>query len=76
MKVRPPNDPDRSIDLQQGLDVVVAQTTTKLNDAGFSSADVLMAFDEVLNNRWKLLEEDTDPADDPEDVLDWKPAMF
>jgi hypothetical protein len=66
MKVRPLNDPDRGIELQQGLDEIVAHATNKLNDAGFSTADVLMAWDEVLNNRWKILEEDPDPADDPE----------
>jgi hypothetical protein len=47
-----------------------------LIQAGFSTADVLMAWDEVLNNRWLILEEDPDPVEDPEDVLDWKPAMF
>jgi hypothetical protein len=76
MKVRPLNHPDRSIDLQQGLDILTEQTIAKLIQAGFSTADVLTAWDEVLNNRWLLLDEDPDPADDPEDVLDWKPAMF
>ena len=60
MKVRPPNDPDRSIDLQQGLDEITAHATARLTRAGFSTADVLMAWDEVLNNRWLILEEDPD----------------
>jgi hypothetical protein len=67
MKVRPITDPDRSIDLQQGLDIITAQTTAKLLQAGFSTADVLMVWDEVLNNRWLILEEHPDPFD-PEHV--------
>jgi hypothetical protein len=65
MKVRPISDPDRSIDLQYGIDGIMAHATAKLNAAGFSTSEVLTAWDEVLNYRWKMLEEDPDPAEDP-----------
>jgi hypothetical protein len=60
MKVRPLADPDRSTALQAGLDAIVATATVKLNDAGFSTTEVLLAWDEVLNNRWRMQEEDPD----------------
>lgn len=76
MKVRPINNPDRSIDLQAGLDDITANATARLNQAGFTTTEVLTAWDEVLNNRWKILQEDPDPADGHADGLDWKPAPF
>lgn len=60
MKVRPLTDPDRAIDLQQGLDEIMANATLRLNEAGFSTTEVLIAWDETLNNRWNILEEDPD----------------
>jgi hypothetical protein len=56
MKVRPISDPDRSIDLQYGIDGIMAHATAKLNSAGFSTSEVLTAWDETLNTRWKILE--------------------
>lgn len=58
MKVRPLNDPDRSIDLQSGLDDVVASATAKLNEVGFGTKEVLEALHEVVMNRWKAYDED------------------
>lgn len=54
----------------------MASAIAKLNEAGFSTTGVLTAWDETLNNLWRMLEDDPDPADDPKDVLDWKLAMF
>jgi hypothetical protein len=34
----------------------VAHATAKLNSAGFSTSEVLTAWDETLNTRWKILE--------------------
>ena len=58
MKVRPINDPDCAIDLQQGLDIIMARATARLNEAGFRTTDVLVAWDDTLNNHWNILEED------------------
>jgi hypothetical protein len=44
MKVRPISDPDRSIELQHGIDGIVAHATAKLNAAGFSTSEVLIAW--------------------------------
>lgn len=65
MKVRPLNDPDRGIELQESLDDMIMRMEAKLNEAGFSTREVLTAFNEVLANRWKAYKEDPDPADDP-----------
>lgn len=66
MKVRPIHHPDRSIELQHGLDDIMAQTIAKLNAAGFGTAEVLTGWDETLNNRWRIHEEDPESVDDPE----------
>jgi hypothetical protein len=66
MKVRPINDPDRLIELQEGLDDMFARAVAKLNDAGFSTKEVLEALHEIVMNRWRAYDEDPDPADDSE----------
>ena len=64
MKVRPLSDPDRSIELQEGLDGILLQATEKLNDAGFSTKEVLEALHEGVLARWKAYDEDRGPAED------------
>jgi|EndMetStandDraft_4_1072995.scaffolds.fasta_scaffold1768846_2 hypothetical protein len=66
MKVRPINDPDRLIELQEGLDEILARAAAKLNEAGFSTKEVLEALHEIVMNRWRAYDEDPDPADDSE----------
>lgn len=65
MKVRALNDADREIDLEEGIDEIVQRMEAKLNEAGFSTHEVLNALEEVVRNRRLALAEDPDPAEDP-----------
>jgi hypothetical protein len=62
---RPLHDPERLVELEQQLEEHMTELLAEAADAGYSSAEVLMAFKVVCDRQHKALEEDPDPSDDP-----------
>jgi hypothetical protein len=58
-------DPERLVELEQQLETKMAEVLAEAGDAGYSSAEVLVAFKLVCERQHKALLEDPDPADDP-----------
>jgi hypothetical protein len=59
------DDPERLVELEQQLEAHMAEVLAEAADAGYSSAEVLMAFKVVCERQHHALAEDPDPADDP-----------
>ena len=62
---RPLEDPNRLVALEQQLEAQMSQLLAEAADAGYSMAEVLMAFKVVCERQHAALAEDPDPADDP-----------
>lgn len=59
------NDPDRLVELEHQLEAHMRELLAETADAGYSAAEVLMAFKVVCERAHLALAEDPDPADDP-----------
>ena len=57
-------DPQRLVDLEHQLEEHMSELLAEAADAGYSSAEVLMAFKVVCDRQHKALEEDPDPAEE------------
>lgn len=57
--------PERLVELEQQLDSHISELMAEAADAGYSAAEVLMAFKVVCDRQHMALAEDPDPADDP-----------
>lgn len=58
-------DPNRMVELEQQLESHMDNLLAEAADAGYSTAEVLMAFKIVCDRQHAALAEDPDPADDP-----------
>lgn len=58
-------DPNRLVELEQQLETHMSEVLAEAADAGYSSAEVLMAFKVVCERQHAALAVDPDPADDP-----------
>ena len=58
-------DPNRLVELEQQLESNMSEVLAEAADAGYSSAEVLMAFKLVCERQHAALTADLDPADDP-----------
>lgn len=67
MKLQRPalDDPDRMVELERQLEDQMSELLAEAADAGYSMAEVLMAFKVVCDRQHQVLSEDPDPADDP-----------
>jgi len=63
---KPLEDPQRLVELEQQLEAHMSEVLAEAADAGYSSAEVLMAFKIVCERQHAALSEDPDPADDPD----------
>jgi hypothetical protein len=59
------DDPERLVELEKQLDQHMTEILSEASDAGYSTAEVLMAFKMVCERQYTALAEDPDPADDP-----------
>ena len=59
------SDPQRLVELEQQLETQMTEILAEAADAGYSTAEVLMAFKIVCDHQHHALAEDPDPADDP-----------
>jgi hypothetical protein len=57
--------PERLVELEQQLERHMSELMAEAADAGYSTAEVLMAFKVVCDRQHMALAEDPDPADDP-----------
>lgn len=58
------DDPHRLVELEQQLEQHMSEVLAEAADAGYSSAEVLMAFKLVCERQHRALELDPDPAED------------
>lgn len=58
-------DPNRLVELEQQLETHMSEVLAEAADAGYSSAEVLIAFKVVCERQHAALTADPDPADDP-----------
>ena len=58
-------DPNRLVELEQQLETHMSELAAEAADAGYSSAEVLMAFKVVCERQHAALAADPDPAEDP-----------
>lgn len=65
LALRTTDDPERLVELQQQIEQHMNELLAEAADAGYSSAEVLMAFRVVCDRQHKALEADQDQADDP-----------
>jgi hypothetical protein len=63
-----PSGDDRMQRLDEVLDSMILKIMVNLNQRGYSSAEILAALDDVCDRRHRELEEDPDPAEDPENA--------
>lgn len=56
----------RSLDLQEIINGIFQRIEADMNEAGFATAEIHDAIEEVLASRRSSLSEDPDPAEDPE----------
>jgi hypothetical protein len=61
------DDPERIRDLEAAFDERVSELLAEANDAGFGSAEAMVALQKVVKNQAVISEADPDPADDPND---------
>lgn len=59
------NDPERLIERERSLDAHIVELIAEAADAGYSTAEVLIALRMVCEHQHSALAEDPDPADDP-----------
>lgn len=59
------NDPDRLVALEHALDSHATELIADAAEAGYSTAEVLMALKMVCERQYAALAEDPDPAEDP-----------
>jgi hypothetical protein len=59
------DDPERLVELEQQLEAHMSEVLAEAADAGYSSAEVFIAFKLVCERQHYALAEDPDPADDP-----------
>lgn len=62
---RPLQDPNRLVELEQQLEAHMSDVIAEAADAGFSSAEVLMALRVVCERQDVALSADPDQSDDP-----------
>jgi hypothetical protein len=62
---RPLQDPNRLVELEQQLEAHMSDVIAEAADAGFSSAEVLMALRVVCERQHVALSADPDQSDDP-----------
>lgn len=58
-------DPERLVELELHLEEHMNELLAEASDAGYSTAEVLMAFKIVCDRQHTALAEDPDPAEDP-----------
>ena len=57
-------DPNRLVELEQQLETHISELFAEAADAGYTTAEVLMAFKVVCDRQHTALAEDPDPAED------------
>jgi hypothetical protein len=58
-------DPERLVELERQLERHMSEVLAEAADAGYSTAEVLMALNIVCDRQHMALSEDPDPAEDP-----------
>ena len=58
------DDPERLVELERQLEDHIAETLAEAADAGYSTAEVLMALKLVCERQYTALANDPDPAED------------
>jgi len=61
---RMPDDPERLVELERQLENHISETLAEAADAGYSTAEVLMALKLICERQYTAIAEDPDPAED------------
>lgn len=72
------SDPDRSLELQEQIDMQLADLIHQFVVAGYGTVETIKAMHEVLDSRRLAYDRDPDPAEDtyiPEPANDWPGAV-